>query len=87
MVRARNAARDAGLLLVVRHRLAGEELRAAVRELNHHRRVHGLGGFEHAVHGVGAGHVHGGQGVAVGFGVAEEGLHFVAVQPTGAQAG
>jgi hypothetical protein len=86
-VRARNAARDAGLLLVVGQAFAGEELGAAVRKLDDNRRVEVAGGFEHGIHGVGAGHVHGGQGVAVSLGVLEEGLHFVAVQNAGAQAG
>nr|GFD41768.1 hypothetical protein [Tanacetum cinerariifolium] len=49
VVRPRNTARNAGLLLVVGQAFASEELGAAIRKLDDNRRVEVAGRFEHGI--------------------------------------
>ena len=80
---AGDAALDGGLLTVVAQRLAGAEDAAAVRELDHHRGVHRLGGLHHGVDRVGADHVHGRKSELVSFCNAEDLLQILAINHSG----
>ena len=85
IVRARDAALDRPELRFLAHAFPDEELRAAIRELNHRRRVHLAGRGQRRIHGVGADAVDRRQRELVGLGVVQQLLDFIAKEHAGTE--
>ena len=85
LIGAGDAAEDGAALVVALHRLADEELRAAIRELDHRRRIQIARGGESGVDGIGADAIDRRQREVVGLGVIEEFLHFGSEEHAGAK--
>jgi hypothetical protein len=80
---ARDAAGDIPLQLIIGHTLAGDELGAAVGELDDNGRIYLRGRFQHGIDGVGADGVDGGQCKMIVFCVFVQGFQFFAEEDAG----
>ena len=77
MLGAGNAAGDAGALVFIAQRLAREELRPAVGELDDRGRVHLLGGLHDGIDGTGIDYIHRRHGELLCLGQLKQGLQIV----------